>query len=376
MQHTLGHPLLTRATVLRTAAVHAACWAILAVLAGLGLAAEYARRGLPVAPLQQVLTVWLGTLALQALGVGLSCWWRLRPRYLDSGRCLVYGYAGMLVVLLPPELAYQAALAVALAGHALTPTAVLEHLRTEPKVLWLQCALYETSVYIVVSAAALWRHSRWRQAAWQQVQNENLQLRLGLEQQRIASLRSQLEPHFMFNALNALSALVRTGDKKAALAAITRLSELLRYTVSAGQVDWTTVGAELEFLDAYLALQKIRYGDRLQIQIDAAEPGVAAWECPPLLLQPLVENALRHDLDCHEEASDIRISIAPRGQALGIRICNTCRGEGRSNPGLGLGLANTRLRLEHAYRGGATFDCAVHDARFCVTLELPVRGDN
>jgi hypothetical protein len=364
-------PTLSRAIILRTLAVHLAVWAALSLVAGLAMFGEYERRGVAVALSGQIRQVWLGTLFLQLLGLFLSFFWRRFPQWLDSGRSIVFGYAAMLLVLLPPELVYQALLAVAFSGKTLAVGAVLERLRTEPKGLWVQCALYETGVYILVGASALWRHSRWRHEAWQRAQAENLSLRLNLEQQRMAALRSQFEPHFMFNALNALSALVRYDDKKAALAAISRLSDLLRYALDAGQRDWSSVGEELEFLESYLALQKIRYGARLQVRVEGDDARARAWECPPLLLQPLVENALRHDLDCHDEASDVLIRFTPADDTLGVHICNPRRDANPPNPGLGLGLANTRERVTHAYDGRASFDCAVRDGRFCVALQLP-----
>lgn len=369
------NPAITRPIVLRTLAAHAVFWAVLSILAGMGLAAEYARRGLPTTLLGQILTVWLGSLVLQVVALGLSFWWRRYPAWLDSGRTLVLGYLAMLAVALPPELLYQAALAVAVSDQPLTAAAVIHRLLTEPRMLWLQCALYETGVYIVVAAAALWRSSRARQQAWQQAHTENLNLRLGLEQQRMIALRSQLEPHFMFNALNALSALVRQDDKKGALAAINRLSDLLRYALAAGQRDWTSIGEEIDFLESYLALQRIRYGARLQVRMEGVDASVRSWECPPLLLQPLVENALRHDLDCHDEASDVLIRFTHDDQSLAIRICDPHRPASPPNPGMGLGLANTRARLELAYGGRAGFDSAVRDGRFAVSLLLPARED-
>ena len=362
---------LSRPIVTRTIAAHLAAWAVLSLLVGTVLFGEYQRRGLPLAFSNQLRITWLLTAWLQVLSVSLSLVWQRHPHWLESARRLWLGYAIAMLVMLPAELVYQAALGQFVRGLPLTAAAIADRLATEPRSLWLECALYQTGVYVWVGAFALRRHGQARQQAWQRAETENLNLRLSLEQQRMAALRAQLEPHFMFNALNAVSALVRQDDKKPALAAISRLSDLLRYALAAGQRDWSTVHEELAFLESYLALQRIRYGARLQLRVEGDDARVRACECPPLLLQPLVENALRHDLDCHDEASDVMIRFACSDNALSIRICNPYRAGAEPNPGLGLGLANTRERLQHAYGGEAVFESTIRDGRFCVELTLP-----
>jgi hypothetical protein len=109
----------------------------------------------------------------------------------------------------------------------------------------------------------------------------------------------------IFNALNAISALVREGDKAVSLQGISRLSDLLRYALSASLRDAVSLGEELQFVHDYTALQRLRYGERLQINIDGDGDAAQLHDvpCPPLLLQPLIENALRHDLDSHRAAA-------------------------------------------------------------------------
>jgi len=203
-----------------------------------------------------------------------------------------------------------------------------------------------------------------------QALTDNLHLSLELERQRMLALRAQLEPHFIFNALNAISALVRTSDGDLALNGINRLSDLLRYALTASGRDWVSVGEELAFVGDYLALQRLRYRARLQVQMDIGD--VHGGECPPLLLQPLIENALRHDLDCHEGDSDIRIHMQRDGAQLHIRISNPVTADASPNPGLGMGLANTRARLQLAYGGEASLDSALRDGRYEVAIRMPL----
>ena len=185
------------------------------------------------------------------------------------------------------------------------------------------------------------------------------------------ALRAQLEPHFLFNALNAISALVRSGDKKLGLQGISLLSDLLRYVLSAGVRNTTTVAAELQFVRDYLALQRLRYGDRLRMHIDGAGALLDDVACPPLLLQPLVENALRHDLDCTSGPSDIHLSFIEEEKALLIRVTNPARDDVPANPGAGLGLANTqdRLRLMHTR---ASLQAGRQGDRFVADVRLPL----
>ena len=228
-----------------------------------------------------------------------------------------------------------------------------------------------TGTFAAILAIHYWRQARERELAWQRSQTDMLNLRLALEEQRMLALRAQFEPHFLFNALNAISALVREGDRTLALGGIGRLSDLLRYALSASTRNTVTVAAELQFVRDYLDLQRLRYGERLQIRIAGDEPMLHDVECPPLLLQPLIENALRHDLDCHDGPSDIQLSFVPEGDALTIRVTNPAGAHASPNPGAGLGLANTRerLRLMHPT---ASLHTNLQDGRFVAEVRLPL----
>jgi LytS/YehU family sensor histidine kinase len=215
------------------------------------------------------------------------------------------------------------------------------------------------------------REARARSEAFIKAQAENLNLHLALEQQRMQALRAQLEPHFIFNALNAISALVRGGDKADALAGIGRLSDLLRYALSATQREHATIAEELGFVRDYLALQRLRYGERLRIRIDGDDEAVRRGECPPLLLQPLIENALRHDLDCHDGQGDIRLSFERTADELLIRVMNPVSAWASPNPGTGLGLSNTRARLALA-DPRASLRTASQDGTFTAEISLPL----
>lgn len=226
-----------------------------------------------------------------------------------------------------------------------------------------------SATFGVIVAIGNWRLARAREQALQRAQTEKLALSLALEQQRMLALRAQFEPHFIFNALNAISALVREGDKAVSLQGISRLSDLLRYALSASLRDSVTLGEELRFVEDYMALQRLRYGERLQVEIG----GSAALHdmlCPPLLLQPLLENALRHDLDCHDGSSDIRVALRRDGNTLMITVSNPVHPHTPPNPGTGLGLQNTRERL-HLFNAAATLHAERREGRFYAEICLP-----
>jgi len=230
-----------------------------------------------------------------------------------------------------------------------------------------------TGTFAAMLALHYFRQGRARELAWQTAQTDMLNLRLAFEQQRMLALRAQLEPHFLFNALNAISALVRDGDKALALGGIGRLSELLRYALAASSRDSVTVAEELQFVRDYLALQRLRYGERLQVTIAGEDDLLHAVACPPLLLQPLIENALRHDLDCRPGAGAIRLAFARTGAVLRIEVGNPAGGGASANPGAGLGLANTRARLA-LLDPAASLTAATQDGWFIAMVCLPLDG--
>lgn len=229
------------------------------------------------------------------------------------------------------------------------------------------------ATFAIIVGIGNWRLARAREQALQRTHTHNLELSLALEQQRMLSLRAQLEPHFIFNALNAISALVRDGDKAVSLQGISRLSDLLRYALSASLRDTVRLGEELQFIHDYTDLQRLRYGDRLHIDIQCDDATLHEAQCPPLLLQPLIENALRHDLDGHDGRSDIRVHITRHNSELLMTVSNPLSAQAPANPGTGLGLKNTRERLT-MFNPSASLHTETRGDRFYAEIRLPL-GD-
>jgi signal transduction histidine kinase len=169
------------------------------------------------------------------------------------------------------------------------------------------------------------------------------QLQGELSQAQLYALRMQLQPHFLFNTLNAISAL-SLADPPVARTMISRLSDLLRLSLEESQAQRVPLSRELQFLECYLAIQKIRFQDRLAVKLDIAD-SVHAALVPHLILQPLVENALQHGLLPGHEGGTLHISIEREGANVRMRVEDD--GQGLPPAGLidGIGLGNTRARL-------------------------------
>lgn len=292
---------------------------------------------------------------------------RARAR-LSEPRILARLFAVSLVCFLLPQVVWQVALSIR--GAADPMRVLLPTLRAWPASFWLIDVMLLVGSFGAVFALISVREGRALRAREQALQAERVALRLEREQQRVRGIRAQLEPHFLFNALSAIAGLVRSGDQAVAVEAIGRLSAQLRYAITTIQQEWTTLGEEVAFVRGYLALQALRFPARLDVRIDV-DDRVTDVPCPPLLLQPLIENAIRHDLECHAGPSTLQLTAVGVQDGTLITVRNPIPTSGQANPGLGLGLIATRERLALAYGGKARFAAAPDDGFFVVTLLLP-----
>lgn len=196
------------------------------------------------------------------------------------------------------------------------------------------------------------------------------QLQAQLASARLAALRSQLHPHFLFNALNTVAMHLREAGSAEGLDVVVNLSELLR-RILRDEADETTLAGELELLELYLAVERARFADRLRVEVDVEERA-RRTRVPVLLLQPLVENAVRHGIARSSTSGRLRIEAAVAGDRVRIRVAD-------DGPGFpagareGVGLGNTRARLEQLYPGEHRL--VIRDAApgTEVLLELPFR---
>lgn len=199
-----------------------------------------------------------------------------------------------------------------------------------------------------------------------------LELEKHLTEARLQSLLRQLKPHFLFNTLNGIASLMHS-DVDAADKMLVRLSELLRLTMHHPGQPLTRLRDEIAFIEKYLEIERIRFRDRLTAEI-RVDPAVLDAEVPSLLLQPLVENSIRHGIEPQSRPG--RITVEARPDGAGLLLVVRDNGAGLPPGGFtreGIGLANTRARLRELYGDRHRFELANHaEGGLEIRLHLPV----
>lgn len=229
-----------------------------------------------------------------------------------------------------------------------------------------------TYVLIVAAAHGLVYYERFRDRELRATQLESK-----LAQAQLQVLRMQLQPHFLFNTLHSISALVHE-DPEGADHMLAQLGDLLRMTLSPEATQEVALQQELEFLDRYLEIEKTRLGERLRFRRSIA-PDTLDARVPYLILQPLVENAIRYAVAPRAEGGRVEIRTARSESVLRIEIWDDGPGlispEGATN-GTGLGLKNTRERLSQLYGSAATLQFSNVPAKgFLAALSIPTRSE-
>jgi Histidine kinase len=180
----------------------------------------------------------------------------------------------------------------------------------------------------------------------------SLELQRQLSAAHLRALQMQLEPHFLFNTLNAITTLVELGRQKAAAEMLGHLNALLKTTLARTTPEKVPLSQELEFVGNYLAIEQVRFADRLRVEMNV-DPSAVDGLVPSFLLQPIVENAIRHGIARCEHHGLVEASAIREGDELHLRVRDT--GTGRisvQQNGHGIGLNNTRERLDHFYPDG------------------------
>lgn len=228
-------------------------------------------------------------------------------------------------------------------------------------------------VYAAVLAAMAYQ--RLRQEVQQRALRE-AQLQAQLASAELEMLRMQLHPHFLFNTLQAAISLLRE-EPAAAEDVLLRLSQLLRIALDEMGTQEVPLSRELEFLDLYIGIQRQRFGDRLSFEIHADGPTLG-WPVPPLLLQPLVENAIRHGIGKHKGDDTVEIFARRERGGLELEVWNgnsVVEEEGERLFQRGVGLRNTRARLEYLYGRGASLVLGPNGKRGAVArIFIPERN--
>ena len=228
---------------------------------------------------------------------------------------------------------------------------------------------------VVATYATAWVERLVIESATESAERQEVATRL--VQAQLDTLRLQLSPHFLFNALNGAMALIPT-DARGAERMLAAISDFLRMVLHSSSEPEVTVDRELTLLHHYLDIQRVRFGDKLVVRMDV-DDSLRTALVPSLLLQPLVENSIRHGITHRSSGGTIDVSITNGGDMLRIQVRDNGVGpSGRktreSRSGTGLGLANTATRLNHLYGERHTFETgAIQTGGFAVHLSLPLR---
>jgi two-component system, LytTR family, sensor histidine kinase AlgZ len=196
-----------------------------------------------------------------------------------------------------------------------------------------------------------------------------LELRVLAREAELKALRAQIDPHFLFNSLNSVSALTAT-DPRLARTMTVKLAEFLRLSLSYGALDTITLDQELSLVSRFLDIEKVRFGGRLVVE-QAVDEDSRECRIAPLLLQPLVENAVGHGIACLVNGGTILIRGARVGTRLQVTVANPAEPGRRKNTGTGVGLDNVRRRLRGLYGQEARMEIADEPETYTVTLTFP-----
>ena len=207
-------------------------------------------------------------------------------------------------------------------------------------------------------------------------QAETARLNEQLSRAQLDALRRQIEPHFLFNTLNAIAGLVRENRNDAALNMIVKLSDFLRRVVQDSTHQEVPLEEEVEFLQKYLDIQKARFAERLRLSVDVPNE-LSAARVPSLILQPMVENAIKHGIAKRIQGGEIRVAACRSKGMLTLRIYNDGPGlpAGFDQNGSGTGIANVRTRLQSLYGDG--FELTMKNQRpdgVEVSVSVPYRN--
>jgi LytS/YehU family sensor histidine kinase len=204
----------------------------------------------------------------------------------------------------------------------------------------------------------------------QEAEKRGLELQVLAREAELRALRAQIDPHFLFNSLQSISALT-TMDPAAARRMCLLLADFLRDTLSLGSRERISLAEEFALAQRFLEIEQVRFGSRLKMAIDAG-PETETEEVPPLVLQPLIENAVTHGIAHVLDGGVVSIHATRQMTSLVLTVDNPCDADRPAGRGTGLGLRNVRERLESEYGPDARLRTQEADGRFVARIEIPL----
>lgn len=199
---------------------------------------------------------------------------------------------------------------------------------------------------------------------------KNLRLEAMKTEVELNNLKAQLNPHFMFNSMNSIRALIEE-NPELAKESITKLSNILRSTLVMGRKQLVSINEELEIIHDYLKLESIRYEERLKVSMKV-DDSVLNFLVPPLMIQTLVENAIKHGISRLPEGGLVEIFITTENNQLIIRISNSGKLQDQNSGGTGIGITNTKHRLELLYDNKAEFTIREIENKVVAQIKIPL----
>jgi signal transduction histidine kinase len=322
------------------------------------------------------ITVLIGDFRGASFNRSIACMFSTWTCTIVCGVCL-----HAVVNVVAPRLLARASLLVAIAGicaaGALTVT--ISMLVLMPRLVWLDPNLAGSPIrfvlqalvvglaYVVVARLVTWQRDRARASAEREKESEARTLRA-----RLAALQAQLNPHFLFNTLNAIASLIPS-EPTSAEATLERLASVLQYSIASSSRGRVTLAEEIAVVRDYLEIEQARFGERLRATIDV-DRALESHAIPPMLLQPLVENAVLHGLSGRESGGAVMVRGRIDDDVIVLEVSDDGVGPGHSKRrGNNTGLANLRERLALTYgsaarlsvgaRAGGGFECEIRMPR-------------
>jgi two-component system, LytTR family, sensor kinase len=325
---------------------------------------------------ERALTVWLvgeyiwGVVALAVIWFAIK--WPIERRAVASRVAL---HLSLSAIVAAGQLALEAAAYKQLG--TLTPSSAQSFWRAWSALLVLGFHGNVISYWVILGVHTGYRHYKKleeREGHALRLELEAAALSTQLVRARLSALKMQLQPHFLFNTLNAIMVLVRERSTARAEEMLGRLSDLLRCVLDEAEAQEVALHRELDYVRLYLSIEQVRFDERLKVVI-AADPSVLDAAVPHMALQPIVENALRHGIARSTAGGTIRITASALAGSVVIQVNDDGPGFGSGNAGDrgGIGLANTRARLLQLYGDDATLRVEPGCPGAIVTMTLPYR---
>lgn len=354
--HGKVSPALLRA-LLRGWLLAAAGWGCLFLAIGLQMAQALSQS--PLEAFRALAPNWLAWTLLTPLIFRAVARWPI-----ERGRWLVAAghVAGCLAVILVLESLKPIIEPRRMQGEPDKPPPPLE----SRGLLGLLLAGPNLPLYLAILGAA---HASFFYRRGRERELRSVELTASLAEARLQALRMQLQPHFLFNSLNALGSLMHE-DLERADEMLVAVSEFLRLTLKDSAQQEVTLERELEYVRLFLAIEKVRFGERLEFSIDRSADLNHAL-VPTLLLQPIVENAVRHGIEPRRDSGSITVGVRAVGASLRLVVADDGKGMADS-PAVGVGLSNTLARLRELYGERASLRMTARDGTV-VEIRLPLR---